>query len=372
MVNSRHQAAVDRPPPIVSEHLLSSFRGKTVWITGGGGGIGTAIACFLAHCGVGTIVLIDRNETALFYGYDTVCRCVETVGADTRVFVSLHDVRHGLPTKRPEVPSFVFHCAAYKHVPMLEDEALQAFDNNVEATVSVASHPMFRDGSCRLVHISTDKAIAPSCVMGRTKRIAELAIHSISKDMGIDASVVRLVNVLGTPCSVSEIWERQAAIGLPLTITDPTMRRYWMTGAEAGYAACIAALAHRIRTYAPTIIFQAGPEIEVETMCERLGWGAHEKEIIGQREGERNYETLFRWYETPMPLFLSKFKEPMLDYVDHQYEDPMNELDFEHWLNFLRNIESDKIMGEALQDVAWKCEKILGQTCQTSTPCPSK
>jgi FlaA1/EpsC-like NDP-sugar epimerase len=161
----------------------------------------------------------------------------------------LHDVVDSEQTLRLLVdlkPDVVFHAAAHKHVPLMEDHPAHAVNNNLFGTKAIADAAM-AVGAERFVMVSTDKAVNPTSIMGATKRLAEIyvqGLHESSRRMmgplvgadgsgGTSFSIVRFGNVLGSACSVLTIWSAQLADGGPITVTDPRMTRYFMTISEA-------------------------------------------------------------------------------------------------------------------------------------------
>ena len=206
---------------------------KCVLVTGAGGSIGSELVKQIASFGPRRIVLMERSENALF-GVD---RWLKEIHPEIERVAILHDVVDAprtlalLERHRPEV---VFHAAAHKHVPLMEDHPAHAVTNNVFGTKSIADAAV-ASGARRFVLISTDKAVNPVNVMGATKRIAEMYTQSLAARPGVETklSMVRFGNVLGSACSVLEIWSSQISEGQPITVTDERMTRYFMTIPEA-------------------------------------------------------------------------------------------------------------------------------------------
>jgi len=226
------QSLIGRSPkPIDRETVSRAITGKRVVITGAGGSIGSEIARICAQYEPAEIILIERAENALFEIDSELGRR----SPDIPRRAILHDVVEAEGTLRRflEVrPDVIFHAAAHKHVPMMEDHPGAALNNNLFGTKSVADAA--RASGCeRFVLISTDKAVNPSSVMGATKRLAELYIQSLNGLDGCTFSLVRFGNVLGSACSVLPIWTRQLSEGGPITVTHEEMTRYFMTIPEA-------------------------------------------------------------------------------------------------------------------------------------------
>ncbi|MEX2219594.1 MAG: polysaccharide biosynthesis protein [Phycisphaerales bacterium] len=183
--------------------------------------------------------LVERAENALF----EIDRQLERHHPRVARRPLLHDVvdeSSTLRLLRDLRPDVVFHTAAHKHVPLMEDHAAHALNNNFFGTKSIADAAAGA-GCGRFVMVSSDKAVNPTSVMGATKRLAELYIHGLHSEVRRAAgpggatrfSMVRFGNVLGSACSVLTIWSAQLAEGGPITVTDPRMTRYFMTIAEA-------------------------------------------------------------------------------------------------------------------------------------------
>jgi len=223
---------LDREPHHLDRPAIAGvLTGKTVLITGAGGSIGSELARLVAGFSPAKLILVERGENALFEIDREIAR---TFPALARSAI-LHDVTNAPGTRwvlgehRPQV---IFHAAAHKHVPMMEDHPAQAVENNFYGTRSIADAAQAA-GVERFVMISTDKAVNPTSVMGATKRLAELYVQHLAASSPTLFCMVRFGNVLGSACSVLPIWSQQLAAGGPLTVTHPDMTRYFMTIPEA-------------------------------------------------------------------------------------------------------------------------------------------
>ncbi|MHC4128354.1 MAG: polysaccharide biosynthesis protein [Planctomycetota bacterium] len=223
---------LDRPPRHIDQDAIRRVvRDKRVLITGAGGTIGGELARIVCRYGARQLVLVERAENALFEIDRQIARLSPQLGREAL----LHDVvdaKGTLAHLRRRRPHVVFHAAAHKHVPMMEDHPAAAVDNNFFGTKSVAdaAHAV---GAERFVLISTDKAVNPRSIMGATKRLAELYVQHLDLGSPTGFSIVRFGNVLGSTGSVLDVWSRELSEGGPLTVTDPRMTRYFMTIPEA-------------------------------------------------------------------------------------------------------------------------------------------
>ena len=212
------------------EAIRGSLRNKGVMVTGAGGSIGSEIVRKLANLQVDKIVLFERSENDLF----KLClemstnfphaRCVPVIG-------DILDVAMLKTVFAEHRPSSIFHAAAYKHVPMMEDNCFQAVTNNIFGTYNVALLARQYEVE-QFVMISSDKAVNPTNVMGVTKRVAELVVRSLIHHKTRYISV-RFGNVLGSNGSVVPIFQQQILKGGPVTVTHPEAERYFMTIPEA-------------------------------------------------------------------------------------------------------------------------------------------
>ena len=235
MINQLRKVGVEdllgrKPARLDSERIASDLAGQVVLVTGAGGSIGSEICRQVASFGPETLVLFERSENNLYHielellkkfpGLDIV-PVIGDVQDRGRIgsFMDLYR------------PSIVYHAAAYKHVPMMEMNPLEAVKNNVLGT-RVAAEVAAKYGARKFVLISTDKAVRPTSVMGATKRAAERVFHAIEPN-GTAFIAVRFGNVLWSSGSVVPIFEKQISEGGPLTVTHPEVARYFMTIPEA-------------------------------------------------------------------------------------------------------------------------------------------
>lgn len=204
---------------------------KRVLITGAGGSIGSELARLAASRNPSELTLMERSENALF----EIDQEIAAIAPGLTRRAILHDVVDTEGTLRlfaETRPHTVYHAAAHKHVPMMEDHPASAVNNNFFGSKAAADAAM-QTGVERFVFVSTDKAVNPSSVMGATKRLAEQYIRGMGRLGGPRFCMVRFGNVLGSSGSVLTIWKRQIEAGGPLSVTDPEMTRYFMTIPEA-------------------------------------------------------------------------------------------------------------------------------------------
>jgi len=209
------------PLPTPTPGALADLSKQPILITGAGGSIGAALAQQLAALHPPRLVLLEASESNLF---TLTCELAPSASV-TSVLGSVADPALLAHTFATYAPRLVFHAAAFKHVPLMEQQPFAAIANNIFATdaltrVAAAHH-------ARVVLLSTDKAVEPASVMGATKRVAEQIV------LAAGGSVLRLGNVLASRGSVAEIFARQIARRGPITVTDPAARRYFITLDEA-------------------------------------------------------------------------------------------------------------------------------------------
>ncbi|MFZ4573050.1 MAG: polysaccharide biosynthesis protein [Phycisphaerales bacterium] len=261
------------PYGIDRREVSRTIGGKRVLITGAGGSIGSEIARIAATFRPEQLVLMERSENALF----EIDRQIARRFPDVPRRAVLHDVVDADATLRLCValkPQVVFHSAAHKHVPLMEDHPAHAVTNNFFGTKSIADAAN-AVGAERFVMISSDKAVNPTSVMGATKRLAEMYVQSLHRAGGASGrtsfSMVRFGNVLGSACSVLPIWGAQLAEGGPITVTDPRMTRYFMTIHEAAMLVIqSAAIDARAQHAASVYVLDMGEPVRILDLAQRF------------------------------------------------------------------------------------------------------
>jgi FlaA1/EpsC-like NDP-sugar epimerase len=251
------------------DQVRSDLEGKTVLITGAGGSIGSELARQIARFRPARLVLLERAESPLYFVHLEVSQSSPDVSV-VPVIANITNPERMEQVFRAYQPEYVFHAAAYKHVPLMEESVFEAVWNNVVGTLRVAECAVQHNVQ-KFVLISTDKAVNPSSMMGVTKRIAErivLELPSLREGESTDFRVVRFGNVLGSDGSVVPLFKRQLAAGGPITVTDPDVQRYFMTIPEAVElvltAAALPAAAGRIS------ILEMGSPVRIVDLAEQL------------------------------------------------------------------------------------------------------
>jgi FlaA1/EpsC-like NDP-sugar epimerase len=261
---------IGRVPHGIDRNAVSRIlTGKRVLITGAGGSIGSEIARIVCAFKPESIILMERSENALFEIDRQISRRFPGVARKA----VLHDVADAEDTLRHVTelrPQVIFHAAAHKHVPLMEDHPAHAVKNNLFGTKSIADAAAAVNAE-RFVLISSDKAVNPSSVMGATKRLAELYIQSLARrESGTQYSMVRFGNVLGSACSVLPIWSTQAAEGGPLTVTDARMTRYFMTIHEAAALVIQSAVIAPAAKTAAVFVLDMGEPVKILELAQRF------------------------------------------------------------------------------------------------------
>ncbi len=223
-----------RPEILLSNESKSMLKDKVVMVTGGGGSIGSELCRHIAQCNPKSLIIVDIYENNAYKIQQELLRKYK--GKHTfELHVYIASVRD---SKKIDAlferfrPHIVYHAAAHKHVPLMEDSPEEAVKNNVFGTYNVAVSAD-KYGAQRFVLISTDKAVNPTNVMGATKRICEMVVQAMAQKSETRFCAVRFGNVLGSNGSVLPLFKEQIESGGPLTVTHPDITRYFMTIQEA-------------------------------------------------------------------------------------------------------------------------------------------
>jgi FlaA1/EpsC-like NDP-sugar epimerase len=309
-----------REPVRVEINRVGAYlAGQTVLVTGAGGSIGSELCRQIARVGPKLLVLVENAENSLF----EVRRELEEERHFARAAAVLADCKDA--TRMREVfeeyePSVVFHAAAYKHVPLMEENPVEAVRNNAVATRIVAA-AAGEAGVERFVLVSTDKAVSPATVMGASKALAEWAVEAAqNRFKATRYASVRFGNVLGSSGSVVPIFRRQIAKGGPVTVTDSRMTRYFMTIPEAVQ---LIIRSGELAAGGEVFVLEMGDPVKiVDLAANMIRLAGYEPdvdisiEIVGRRPGEKIHEELFNPGERPQPTPAEKIVyaiQPPLD-----------------------------------------------------------
>jgi FlaA1/EpsC-like NDP-sugar epimerase len=289
------------------------LEGRTVLVTGGAGSIGSELARQVAGFAPRRLLVLDQAESPLYFT-NIELRAAHPELEIIPIIADVTDAARMESVFARHQPDFVFHAAAYKHVPLMEDNPVEAVRNNVIGTLTV-SQAAARYGAEKFVLISTDKAVYPSSVMGATKRLAEQIVLGwpALRASDTDFRAVRFGNVLGSDGSVIPVFKRQLAAGQPITVTHPEVTRYFMTIPEAVQlvlqAAALPDAQGRI------CMLEMGEPVRIVELAENLirlsGLEPYTDVPIvftGLRPGEKLHEELMEAREATVPTGISKVR----------------------------------------------------------------
>lgn len=290
------------------------LKGHTILITGAAGSIGSEMVRQIAVYRPKKLVLVDQAETPMHDVRLLMARLYPEIETET-VVTSICKRKRMDALFRDSRPDYVFHAAAYKHVPMMEDNPSEAVQNNIDGTRVIADCAV-RYGVRKFVMISTDKAVNPTNVMGCSKRICEIYVQSLDKAVksGLVNGVTQFVttrfgNVLGSNGSVIPIFRDQIRRGGPVTVTDPGIIRFFMLIPEA----CKLVLeAGTMGNGGEIFVFDMGKPVRIADLAQKMIdlSGARNVEITytGLRDGEKLYEEVLNDAELTRPTFHPKIK----------------------------------------------------------------
>ncbi|WP_086156718.1 nucleoside-diphosphate sugar epimerase/dehydratase [Rhizobium sp. Kim5] len=290
--------------------LDKAMRKKVVMVTGAGGSIGGELCRQILRNAPSTLILIDQNEFSLYNIHAELLKLAELYQQESLQIVPIlcsvrdHDrMEHIMQSWRPQT---LYHAAAYKHVPLVEHNAVEGIKNNVMGTL-ITARAANKCGVLNFMLISTDKAVRPTNVMGASKRLAEMVLQALAAEPAVDRvrtnfSMVRFGNVLGSSGSVVPLFRQQIKEGGPVTLTHPKITRYFMTISEASQLVIQAgAMAEggdvflldmgepvRIADLARKMVELSGLTVRDEDNPE----GDIELSVTGLRPGEKLYEEL--------------------------------------------------------------------------------
>lgn len=285
-----------RPEVKLDTEVCKYLKNQTVLVTGGGGSIGSELCRQIARYSPDKIVIFDIYENNAFTLKNSLDRRYHGAPQIEIRIGSVRDIERLREIFEEFNPSSVFHAAAHKHVPLMEDSPYEAVKNNVLGTYNVC-HCANEYGVKNFVLLSTDKAVNPTNVMGATKRIAELTVQHFSKiSKGTKFAAVRFGNVLGSNGSVIPIFKEQIKQGGPLTVTHPDITRYFMTIPEASQ---LVVQAGGLAKGGEIFVLDMGEPVKIVSLAENLiklsGFEPYkdiEIQFTGLRPGEKLYEEL--------------------------------------------------------------------------------
>jgi FlaA1/EpsC-like NDP-sugar epimerase len=297
------------PVEPIGELIREAVEGRSILVTGAGGSIGSEICRQVLGANAAKLVLLDHSEFALYTIHEQLLELADKLPHLARaeivpVIGSMLDERlirrliaeHGIDS--------LFHSAAYKHVPLLEDNELAGIENNVFGTLAVA-RAAFDARLTRLTMISTDKAVRPTSVMGASKRVAELVVQAFAdrRDCATQFAIVRFGNVLDSSGSVVQRFRKQIRAGGPITVTHPEVTRYFMSIPEATQLVLQAGAMGRV---GEVFVLDMGEPVKIVDLARHMvnlsGMSVREESdpdgdievcYVGLRPGEKLYEELF-------------------------------------------------------------------------------
>jgi len=322
--------------------VMNSLKGRRVLVTGAAGSIGREIALQVSACEPEELVLVDRNENNLFY-LEHDLRARHPMARLTFLVSDVADRKRMETVLRQHRPAVVLHAAAYKHVPLMEQNPVEAIKNNVLATRGLAELSA-EAGVERFIYISTDKAVRPTSVMGATKRLGERLVKSLPQGR-TRFMAVRFGNVLGSDGSVVPTFRRQIAAGGPVTVTHPDTTRYFMTIQEAVQ---LVLTAGAMGNGGETFLLRMGEPVRIVDLARNLIELSGLKPVddirivyTGLRPGEKLHEELQTSRESTLPT--SNEKIMVLTGVD-----PLDESGWRH-LTSIQGAVHQETSDEALR-----------------------
>lgn len=313
------------PIKLDNVNVKREIEGKVVMITGAAGSIGSEICRQVLHYDPKRVIMVDQAESPL-YDFQFELKNTEVFKPliDRMVFViaNVKDKRRMEAIFGAYKPQVIYHAAAYKHVPFMEENPYEAVYVNVFGTKNVADLAM-QYGAEKFVMVSTDKAVNPTNVMGATKRIAEMYVQS--RNSKTNFVTTRFGNVLGSNGSVVPLFRKQLQSGGPLTVTDKRIIRYFMTIPEA---CSLVMEAGSIGEDDDIFVFDMGQPVRIWDLADKMRQLSHRPEVeikeIGLRPGEKLYEELLATKENTIPTENPKIMRAKVEkYGEHDMDDKL-------------------------------------------------
>jgi FlaA1/EpsC-like NDP-sugar epimerase len=307
-------------------HIHKTLRGKSILITGAAGSIGSELTRQIARYNPRQLILVDQAETQL-YEMELELKEQFNIGYSSIVLADILNKDRMEKIFSFYRPDYVYHAAAYKHVPMLENDPIEAFRNNVIGTRIVAD---LANKSCseKFIMISTDKAVNPTGVMGASKRIAEMYVQALNSQSDTGFITTRFGNVLNSNGSVIPRFLKQIREGGPVTVTHPEVTRYFMTIQEACQLVLEASV---MGTGGEIFLFDMGEPVKIDDLARKLIrlTGQNENDIkiqyTGLRLGEKLFEELLLQSEPNKPTHHPKIM--IADRKPYTYERIVGDID---------------------------------------------
>jgi len=322
--------------------ISAELAGKTILITGACGSIGSELVRLISEFPHNKIIIVDQAETALYH----LQLELEALHNNAKYIFILADIQNEWRIRKifeHYRPNIVYHAAAYKHVPIVEDNPVEAININVKGTKILADLSVEFNIE-KFVMISTDKAVNPTNVMGASKRIAEMYVQSLNEKGATNFITTRFGNVLGSNGSVIPLFNEQISKGGPITITHPEVTRYFMTINEA----CQLVLeAGNMGKGGEIYIFDMGESIKIIDLAKKMIKLSNltlGKDIqitfTGLRPGEKLYEELLNNQENTIPTYHPKI---MIARVKPENYNELNKK-VEELINIIKNQDDIKIV----------------------------
>lgn len=353
------------PRKLTNEKTKDYYNNKVILITGGGGSIGSELCRQIVKMGPEKLIILDIYENG---AYDLLQELRIAYGNEPGLSVEIASITDSRAMERvfqKYHPQIVINAAAHKHVPLMENNCIEAIKNNVFGT-AVVVEMCEKYGAERFMMVSTDKAVNPTNVMGATKRMCEMIVQSASINGKVKYSATRFGNVLGSAGSVIPLFKRQIQNGGPITITDKRIIRYFMTIPEASQLVLESGvLAHN----GELLVLDMGKPIKILDLAENMIHlsGAQNIEIVetGLRPGEKLYEELlvkteeldktendFIFREKDRPLSVEQIREKLRmlkDVCDNGDDDQAREVLRKVVPTFKRPEEVNKEVGAEVE-----------------------